>query len=441
MHGGRPEQFTAEGIPRLVRAQNGRVIGGVAKGIADHLRVNAVWVRVAFGVLAVLGGVGVLAYSLLWIFVPQGSDLVSGPVSQIKGREPSSTERRQAVGIAAIAAAVVLVFAASGMGTSISWLVGPLGVMAIGGAFIWREADENRRQRWRRSAAGFVRPARAPLWRVVGGASLVVGGLVLFSIGQVDLTAARSVLVAVGLTLVGVAIIFIPWWMRLVRDLTFERQQLITQKERADIAAHLHDSVLQTLALIQRQSSDSREVLRLARSQERELRAWLYGPAGYATDPDRASSHRPQMLSDALAVAAGEVEDTYAVKVTPVVVGDVAMDPEVAAVVAAAREAMVNAAKHAGGVDISVYAEVLDSSVEVFVRDRGIGFDVSKVAEDRHGLADSIRGRMTRHGGRARITSTPGEGTEVELVMPVKKQSGVPSAGAEQEEPEQTVSA
>ncbi len=411
---------TIEGIPKLQRAQRGRLIGGVAAGIAAHLRVDVVWVRVTFGVLSVLAGVGVLAYSLLWIFVPQISQAPADPAAP----RVTTIERRQAIGIAAISAAVVLLLTALGIGDSLGWIIGPAGLMAIGAAFIWREADETRRERWRRSAAGFVGPKRGPLWRVIGGAALVVGGLVIFSLGQFDLSAARSVLIAVGLTLVGVAVIFIPWWLRLVRDLGSERQQLIQQKERAEIAAHLHDSVLQTLALIQRQSGDAREVLRLSRSQERELRSWLYGPTGYASDPAMKSSAVPQTFGGALAAAAGEVEDTYAVNVAPVVVGDVAMDPEVAALVAAAREAMVNAAKHAGTPDISVYAEVTDTEIEVFVRDRGAGFDATAVVGDRRGLTQSIHGRMERHGGRAQVNSTPGQGTEVELVMPVKKAKG-----------------
>ncbi len=411
---------TIEGIEKLQRAQRGRMIGGVAAGIAAHLKVDVVWVRVTFGVMSVLAGVGVLAYSLLWIFVPQTGDI------SWESAAPKVTmiERRQAIGIAALSAAVVLLLTALGIGDLLGWIIGPAGLMAVGAAFIWREADENRRARWRRSAAGMVGPNRGPLLRIIGGAVLVIGGLVIFSLGQFDLSAARSVLIAVGLTLVGVAVIFIPWWVRLVRDLGSERQQVIQQTERAEIAAHLHDSVLQTLALIQRQAGDAREVLRLSRSQERELRSWLYGPTGYATDLTMNATAIPQTFGAALAAAAGEVEDTYAVKVAPVVVGDAPMDPEVAALVAAAREAMVNAAKHAGTPDISVYAEVTDSGIEVFIRDRGAGFDPAAVAGDRRGLTQSIHGRMERHGGRAKVNSTPGQGTEVELVMPVKKAKG-----------------
>jgi signal transduction histidine kinase len=176
--------------------------------------------------------------------------------------------------------------------------------------------------------------------------------------------------------------------------------------------------VLQTLALIQRQSDQPREVQRLARSQERELRTWLYGAGGYG---------RPTVeegLADALAAGAAEVEDTYAVTVKPVVVGgDRTLDDRLRALVLAGREAMVNAAKHAGVTEVSVYCEVEDDEVNLFVRDRGRGFDPSEVPEDRHGLADSVHARMARHGGTVRLRSTPGEGTEVHLAVPTRAEA------------------
>jgi signal transduction histidine kinase len=172
-------------------------------------------------------------------------------------------------------------------------------------------------------------------------------------------------------------------------------------------------------------------VLRLSRSQERELRAWLYGPAGYATVTTAGPVEIDGTVAAALAAAAGEVEDTYAVKVTPVIVGDSPMGgagSDMHALVAAAREAMVNAAKHAGNPDISLYAEVEDDAVTVFVRDRGVGFDPERVGTDRRGLTESIRGRMDRHHGRATVRSTPGNGTEVELQMPMSRRSADPVA-------------
>ena len=219
--------------------------------------------------------------------------------------------------------------------------------------------------------------------------------------------------------------------MRLARELTAERRERIRSEERAEIAAHLHDSVLQTLALIQRhtesgddESAAVREVRRLARRQERELREWLYGERERPAGPeDAVEDPEHRCFAAALRAAAGEVEDAFAVTVAPVVVGDAGHDPRTVALVAAAREAMVNAAKHAGVEEISVYAEVDDpgdapGTVAVFVRDRGCGFDPDTVPDDRHGLADSIRARVERQGGTVRVRTTPGEGTEVALTLP-----------------------
>lgn len=406
-------RFTPDGLPKLTRRPEGSIVGGVAGGIADHLRVPVLWVRVSFALLAVMAGAGVLGYALLWIFVPPGPTYLNE-----QARPASAIERRQAYGVAAVGVALLIVATALGFGQVLTWVLGPLGLAAIGAAFIWREADEGRRARWRRTAAGIVGPTTGTWWRLVGGCVLVVGGLSVFALGQLDFTAVRSALIAVLLTLVGVAIITIPWWLRLVRDLGDERRGRIQERERAEIAAHLHDSVLQTLALIQRQSGDGREVQRLARSQERQLRTWLYGPTGYAT-AGQPSAPASRSLAASLAEVAGEIEDAYAIAVTPVIVGDAPMDQHLAALVAAAREAMVNAAKHAQVDEISVYAEVEEGTASVFVRDRGVGFDQKDVGTDRRGLVESIRGRMERHGGTASVRSRPGEGTEVELTVTV----------------------
>lgn len=412
----------------MTRRREGSILGGVAGGLAEHLKVPVLWVRVTFAVLAMMAGAGVIAYALLWVFVPQRPSTDQEPILP-----PSPLERRQAYGVAALGVALLIGATALGFGEALTWVLGPLGLAVVGAAFIWREADDARRARWRRTAAGIVGPSTGSWWRLIGGCLLVVGGLSVFAIGQLDFTAVRSALIAVVLTLVGVSIITIPWWLRLVRDLGDERRGRVQERERAEIAAHLHDSVLQTLALIQRQAGDAREVQRLARSQERQLRTWLYGPAGYASAGD-APTPASISLAVSLAEAAGEVEDTYAIAVTPVIVGDVPMDQHLAALVAASREAMVNAAKHAEVEEISVYAEVEDGTVSVFVRDRGIGFDQAEVGADRRGLAQSIRGRMERHGGTSRVRSNPGEGTEIELTMPVKaptEPAGVPGGATD----------
>jgi signal transduction histidine kinase len=206
--------------------------------------------------------------------------------------------------------------------------------------------------------------------------------------------------------LVAAALILAPWWLRLVRGLAAERAERVRSQERAEVGAHLHDSVLQTLALMQKRADDPREVAALARRQERELRAWLNGRR-----PDEAS------LAAALEAAASEVEDDHGVPVEVVTVGDAPLDERAAALVAAAREALVNAAKFAGPEPISMYAEVDGARAEVFVRDRGPSFDPAAVPADRRGVRESIVGRMERHGGRATLHTAPGHGTEVELVM------------------------
>lgn len=411
----------------LARRRSGRIVAGVAGGVADHLGVRVLWVRAAFAILAVANGAGLIAYALLWIFVRQeGVDVQ---------RQVPRAERQQAIGMAAIAVAVALAVAAAGNAV-VGWVVGPLGVAAIGAAVVWREADESQRRRW---TAGARSGGRSMWLRIVAGAVFVTLGIGVFLVGNLQLGQLQFALLAVLATLVGVAVLTVPWWLRLVRDLGEERRERIVEAERAEIAAHLHDSVLQTLALIQRQSDQPREVLRLARGQERELRHWLYGPTGYGR-PRVDASADPVLaagFTEALTAVTAEVEDTYALDVRPVVVGgDRPIDDDLRALVLAAREAMVNAAKHAEVGEVSVYVEIEPAEVHVFVRDRGVGFDPEGIPEDRHGLADSVHGRMERHGGTVRLRSTPGEGTEVHLRMPVAAVSGggVPTAQPIQQE-------
>ena len=398
-------------------------MAGVAGGVADHLGVDVLWVRTAFVVLAAVNGAGALAYGLLWIFVRQEQAEVHRPLGRV--------ERQQALGLAALGIGAGLAAAALG-NTVVGWIVGPLGVAAVGAAVVWREADESQRRRW--TAGARATGGRTGVVRVLAGALFVTAGIGVFLLGNIQLGQVQFALLAVLATLVGVAVITVPWWVRLMRELGEERRERIVESERAAIAAHLHDSVLQTLALIQRQSDQPREVLRLARGQERELRGWLYGPTGYGrTGPASGEPALDAGLSAAIATAAAEVADTYAVDVRPVAVGDRPLDDGLRALVLAAREAMVNAAKHAEVTEISVYVEVEPTEVHVFVRDRGIGFDPEAVPDDRHGIADSVRGRMTRHGGDVRLRSAPEDGTEVHLSMPVNGAREPAQARAQEE--------
>lgn len=249
----------------------------------------------------------------------------------------------------------------------------------------------------------------AGLVQVLIGMVLVVTGIVMFRAARGAPDVARQGMVATAAVFAGLALVVGPWWWRLTRDLTVERRERIRSQERAEVAAHVHDSVLQTLALIQRNATDPRLVSTLARQQERELRGWLYGPAEQAP---------ADTMATALQRVGAEVEDLHGVPVEVVEVGDCPLDERLRALVLASREAMANAARHSGAASVSTYLEVEPHQVTVFVRDRGSGFERELVPSDRRGLSESIIGRMQRHGGRTAILSEPGSGTEVELVMP-----------------------
>jgi signal transduction histidine kinase len=242
------------------------------------------------------------------------------------------------------------------------------------------------------------------LVRVIVGLGLVGAafGIVIAQQGQI--AHLPEVMAMTMLALAGLAIVLAPWLHRSRSALNQARAEKVRADARADMAAHLHDSVLQTLAMIQRQADDPKAVQQLARRQERELRNWLYGDELHEAT-----------LKAALTSAAAEVEDERGVPVELVTVGDCDTSDSIQVLVRAAREAMVNAAKHSGADKIDVYAEVDEDSVEVFVRDRGNGFDADAVAEDRMGVKGSIVDRMARHGGTATIRSAPGDGTEVRL--------------------------
>jgi signal transduction histidine kinase len=257
-----------------------------------------------------------------------------------------------------------------------------------------------------RSSMSASHEERAGRARLAVGVVLVVAGAV-FVLARADVTAVRDGLLATVVTVIGIVLLTGPWWIRVMTQLSDERAERIRSQERAELAAHLHDSVLQTLALIQRNADSPREVARLARGQERELRTLLYGPATSAGE-----------FGERLRRVAAEVEDAYAVPVEVVVVGDAELDDGLAAVAAAAREALLNAAKHSGAASISLYAEIEPAEIAVFVKDRGAGFDPEQIADDRQGIRGSIVARVERHGGQVRVRSTPETGTEIEMRMP-----------------------
>jgi signal transduction histidine kinase len=294
---------------------------------------------------------------------------------------------------------------------ALAWLAGPgdgeliwpLVVAAIGAVIVWRQADPELWRRWARS--GLMAKVQ-PAWLRGGfGVLLVIIGIWGFLASRGQLRQARPGLAAAGAIIVGVGVITAPWLLRLVRELDTERGERIRAIEREELAAKVHDSVLHTLTLIQRSAHDPRYVQRLARSQERELRAWLYQPR-----EDTAET-----LSTSLDRIAGEVEDVHGVPIDVVCVGDLQLGERTSAALLAAREAMVNAAKYSGAPNISVYAEAEQDRLTIFVRDRGRGFDLDSIPPHRLGIRQSIIGRMDRAGGSALVRSAPMEGTEVEI--------------------------
>jgi signal transduction histidine kinase/phage shock protein PspC (stress-responsive transcriptional regulator) len=412
-----PAAPPAAGPRRAYRSSDERLLGGVASGLAHHLGVETVHVRVAFAVLALLGGLGVATYAGLWLVLPvrrhleQTSPGLEAATRQ--GKRPRRTSRLEDVGplvaLCAVALGVVVLAQRLLGGSMLFW---PVLLGVVGVAVLWRQADEAQRERWVDSsgrvdflravvgAGGFSSYARLTV-----GVGLLLAALVLFAVQTGQSGVARDVVVAGALGVAGLALVVGPWLFRLTGDLTEERAARVRSQERADMAAHLHDSVLQTLALIQKHAEDGRTVAMLARAQERDLRAWLYG--------DQQAGDTS--VAGALKVVAAEVEDAHGVPVEMVVVGDTLASDGSRALVLAAREAMVNAARHSGSDRVDVYAECGEHSIEVFVRDRGRGFDEQAVPADRLGVRNSIRDRMQRHGGTASIRTAPGEGTEVRL--------------------------
>jgi signal transduction histidine kinase len=434
----RPEGAHAPVPPpqRLRRDSDRALLGGVCAGIAHRLGVDPIVVRLAFVAAAVAGGWGIPLYLAIWAFVP-AEEGQSGPAA--RRLRVGRRGWQVAIGIGFMVLAVMLFARESGLWFSDA-VVWPVVLAAGGAALIWRQSQGNattapdRPSTWQsepeappearpaeppviasvRMAAAEARRAMEPGARGSGratlGVALIIAAAIAFLWLNNALRPARDVLLAILVVLVAAALILAPWWLRMVRGLAAERTERIRSQERAEMAAHLHDSVLQTLALVQRRADDPREVAGLARRQERELRAWLNNTPGPRTTTAAT-------VAAALEAAAAEVEESHGVPVDVVAVGDAPLDESGEAVVAAAREALVNAAKFAGGGPVSVYAEADEERIEVFVRDRGPGFDLERVPADRRGVRESILGRMERHGGRARVHTAAGGGTEVELVM------------------------
>ena len=393
------------------------MLGGVCTGLARHLGWPVMVIRAGFVALVIFQFLGVMAYGALWLLLPPESTTTAPGLeaaSRTGLRDPSRPRRRvdwgMLVALVAFGGGLLWLVQTSGFGVS-QQLFWPVAFACAGAALVWRQADSAQQKKWRAEAGGKVwlapfvaRGGWPALVRVIVGLGLVGAafGIVLAQEGHID--QLPEVMAMTTLALAGLAVVLAPWLHRSRAALNQARAEKVRADARADMAAHLHDSVLQTLALIQRHAEDPKAVSQLARRQERELRTWLY------------EEELPETtLRAALTAAAAEVEDERGVPVDVVVVGDCDTSDQVQALVRAVREAIVNAAKHSGADKIDVYAEVDDDRVEVFVRDRGQGFDVDDVGEDRMGVKGSILDRMERHGGKASVRSRPGEGTEVRL--------------------------
>lgn len=393
------------------RNTGGALLGGVASGLARLIHKDVTLIRVVF-LVAGLSGWGLIPYFACWLLIPgdgEGDTILSRAVR----------DRRTialAAAVASIAALILVITASLGVGWFTSF-----GFAYVAGAaalvLVARHGSASERETLRRLTGPLFtsreQESRRRAWLRFGGAVVLLApGLALLLNGHPHGAAIRQ-LGGLALILAAIVLVLVPWWSRVAMDLVRERQARARAEERSDIAARLHDSVLQTLALIQRQAGNPQQVVQLARAQERELRSWLFD----GTNP--TAFH-----ADVTTVAAGvqrlaeEVESRHGVTVDAITVGDAELDKPLAALLEAAREAAVNAAKWSGAATISVFAEVDGGSVSVFVRDRGRGFDPDTVPGDRKGLSDSIRARMLRHGGSARIRTQLGEGTEVALTMP-----------------------
>ncbi|WP_286256295.1 ATP-binding protein [Streptomyces graminofaciens] len=406
---------------KLYRSSDGRWLGGVARGLAGHLGLPVTWVRLVFVGLLMADGLGALLYAAFWFFVPLGMGGVGSQRPPTITSDTSPDGRRRLVArkpdrgqIVALLLMVVVAMVFVGnvnLGGGARAYLWPTVLVGAGVALVWRQADNARRARW----AEVGRSRRTiTLLRTVGGVLLVAAGVSGIFVLQGSAVHLSAVLQAALAVLVGITLLAGPYLVRMTQDLSEERLMRIRAQERAEVAAHVHDSVLHTLTLIQRNADNANEVRRLARAQERDLRNWLYKPEGTGKDED----DEPGTLAEAVRRNAAEVEDKHGVPIEVVVVGDCPLDEGLAAQMQAAREAMVNAAKYGGqGGAVQVYAEVEGRTVFVSVRDRGPGFDLDAIPADRMGVRESIIGRMERNGGTARLRAVPDGGTEVELEM------------------------
>ena len=382
---------------RLTRSTGDRIVAGLAGGIAARLGIATVFVRAGFVALTLAGGFGVLCYVVGWLTTPDEGQYGS----MIVADRPATTSQEVGLSLGLLALLVML----EAVGLWFGPIVWPAALFIFGAAMVWDRSSAESRDRMSRFARTTGDDSSRSRAQVIVGVALMAVGIVVVLASLDSFQALGPVAIAVLLTAAGFMLLFGPWILGLFEDLTEERRARIRSEERADMAAHLHDSVLQTLALIQR-SDDPQRMTTLARAQERDLRAWLFEPA---TTADGGT------VGEAVSAAAAKIEADFNVPVEVVVVGDRIIDNATGPLVASAAEAMANAAEHSGARTVSVYVECSKDAVEAWVTDQGTGFDVDGVAEQRRGISESIVARMARSGGEASIVSRPGEGTEIHL--------------------------
>jgi signal transduction histidine kinase len=393
------------------RGVENAVLGGVCGGLAIRLGVRERTIRVLFCLGALVAGLGLLLYVVLWLCLARANE-PEAIAQRLIG--PRRQLRRVLIGLVAIIALgwFLLAIGAPSLG-AFTW---PIWLSLIGLVGVWRGASPEERRHLEELAKSApivgvpaTRTRRSFYLRVILGVLLVFTGLrILRHLGSAWGVASPA-LVGTLILIAGVTVGLAPWWLTTLNDLSGERRERVRVEERANVAAHLHDSVLQTLTLIERAAGDADAVTRLARNQERELREWLFNP--------ERTDDGPQSYATSLRAMEAQVENDWGVKVELVTVGDLELDERVTALVAAGREAAINAAQWSGASTVSIYAEVEATNVSLFVRDLGRGFDVERVPEDRRGIELSIRQRMHQHGGTSHIKSSAA-GTEVELVLP-----------------------
>ncbi len=332
------------------RERDGRLVAGVAAGIAAHTGIDLRLVRASFVLAALFSGFGVAAYVLAWLLIPDTGSDANIATKALADRQGITL----AAGVGSVLVAMLVIISVLGAGWlgSLAW---PLVISVAGIVLIWRNAPADEQETLRRLVdpllgfTGDTTPARIAM-RVSIAVLLLLGGMVTLLLGHTRSSLLQP-LAGVALVVAAIVVVMGPWWLRITRDLVDERQARIRAEERAEMASRVHDSVLQTLAMIQRRSGDAQQVVRLARAQERELRSWLFDgrPPG-SFDGDCTT------FGAGVRLIQRDVEAEHGVSVEVVTVGDCPIDDEIDALLAAAREATINAAKWSGVEVVSLFA-------------------------------------------------------------------------------------